>query len=348
MSPIANGTLLFNEIPKGYPEPGKTTVYDTTQTIDLENVPLNGGILIKTLVLSVDPYLRGKMRDPSIESYSPPFHIGQPLTNYGVGLVLRSENPNIKVGEHIAGAISFQQYSVITDLKLSRVMVIIKTEDSIPWSAYVGVLGMPARTAFYAWKEYSKAKKGEVTFVSSGAGAVGSMVIQLAKLDGLKVIASAGSDEKVEFMKQLGADVAFNYKKDDTVSVLKKVGPIDIYWDNVGGATLDAAFGSANRHARFLECGMITTYNFKDGYPFKNIFEIVSKRITINGFIEFDLTDKWKDEFYRVVPKKIASGEFKYAEDITNGLENAGEAIRRIQTGQNIAKSVVLVAEDKP
>ncbi|KAK0231950.1 hypothetical protein EDD85DRAFT_849396 [Armillaria nabsnona] len=332
----------------GYPEPGKTTVYDTTQTIDLENVPLNGGILIKTLVLSVDPYLRGKMRDPSIESYSPPFHIGQPLTNYGVGLVLRSENPNIKVGEHIAGVISFQQYSVITDLKLSRVMVITKTEDSIPWSAYVGVLGMPARTAFYAWKEYSKAKKGEVAFVSSGAGAVGSMVIQLAKLDGLKVIASAGSDEKVEFMKQLGADVAFNYKKDDTVSVLKKEGPIDIYWDNVGGATLDAAFGSANRHARFLECGMITTYNFKDGYPFKNIFEIVSKRITINGFIEFDLTDKWKDEFYRVVPKKIASGEFKYAEDITNGLEYAGEVIRRIQTGQNIAKSVVLVAEDKP
>ncbi|SJL08755.1 related to reductase RED1 [Armillaria ostoyae] len=348
MSPITNGTLLFNEIPQGYPEPGKTTVYDTTQTIDLENVPLNGGILIKALVLSVDPYLRGKMRDPSIESYSPPFHIGQPLTSYGVGLVLRSENPDIKVGEHIAGLINFQQYSVITDLKLSRVMVITKTEESIPWSAYVGVLGMPARTAFYAWKEYSKAKKGEVAFVSSGAGAVGSMVIQLAKLDGLRVIASAGSDEKVEFMKQLGADVAFNYKTDDTVSVLKKEGPIDIYWDNVGGVTLDAAFGSANRHARFLECGMITTYNFKDGYPFKNIFEIVSKRITINGFIEFDLTDKWKDEFYRVVPKKIASGEFKYAEDITNGLEHAGEAIRRIQTGQNIAKSVVLVAEDKP
>ncbi|KAK0189999.1 hypothetical protein F5146DRAFT_647302 [Armillaria mellea] len=347
MPPITNGTLLFNEIPQGYPEPGKTTVYTTAQTIDLENVPLNGGILIKTLVLSVDPYLRGKMRDPSIESYSPPFHIGQPLTNYGVGLVLRSENPNIKVGEHIAGVMNFQQYSVITDLKLSRVMVITKMEESIPWSAYVGVLGMPARTAFYGWKEYSKAKKGEVVFVSSGAGAVGSMVIQLAKLDGLKVIASAGSDEKVEFMKQLGADVAFNYKKDDTVSVLKEEGPIDIYWDNVGGATLDAAFGSANWHARFMECGMITTYNSKDGYPFKNIFGIVSKRITINGFIEFDLTDKWKDEFYRVIPKKIASGQFKYAEDITTGLEHAGEAIRRIQTGQNIAKSVVLVAEDK-
>ncbi|KAK0462862.1 uncharacterized protein EV420DRAFT_1521346 [Desarmillaria tabescens] len=347
MSPIPNSTLLFNEIPEGYPEPGKTTIYDTTQTIDLENVPLNGGILIKTLVLSVDPYLRGKMRDPAIESYSAAFHIGQPLTNHGVGLVLRSENPNIKAGKHITGVINFQQYSVITDLKLAKARVITKTEESIPWSAYVGVLGMPGKTAFYAWREYSKAKKGEVAFVSSGAGAVGSLVIQLAKLDGLKVIASAGSDEKVESMKQLGADIAFNYKKVDTVSVLKKEGPIDVYWDNVGGATLDAAFGSANRRARFLECGMITTYNSKEGYPFKNIFEIVSKRLTINGFIEGDLTEKWQDEFYRVVSKKVASGEFKYSEDITNGLEHAGEAIRRIQTGQNVAKSVILVAEDK-
>jgi len=128
----------------------------------------------------------------------------------------------------------------------------IENPYNLPWSLFIGVLGMPGKTAYMAWKEYSQAKKGETLFVSTGAGPVGSLVIQIAKSQGLKVIASAGSDEKVKFMKEIGADVAFNYKTEKTTDILAKEGPIDIYWDNVGGETLEAALDAANTFARFI------------------------------------------------------------------------------------------------
>ncbi|KAF8904154.1 hypothetical protein CPB85DRAFT_1538295 [Mucidula mucida] len=309
---------------------------DASQTIDLENVPLNGGILVKTLVVSVDPYMQGKMRDASIESYS--------SYNYGVARVLRSENPNIKVGDHVTGMIKFQEYFVINDF--SKVQVLTKTEPSLPWSVYVGAAGMPGRTAYFAYKEFAKAKKGDTIFVSTGAGAVGSMVIQLAKLDGLKVIGSAGSDAKVQFMKEIGADVAFNYKTTDTLEVLKKEGPLDVYWDNVGGSTLDAAIESMKDFGRIIVCGMISSYNDAKGQTYKNLWQIFARSLSINGFLEWFLAPKWTDEFYRVVPQKLASGEIKYKEEITKGLEGAGEAIRKIQMGENLGKSVIVVANE--
>ncbi|KAF9016221.1 NAD(P)-binding protein [Hymenopellis radicata] len=321
MAPVQNSAVIFNEIPTGFPIPGQTMVYDTSHIIDLENVPLNGGILVKTLVVSVDPYLRGKMRDASIESYSLTYLLGQPLYNYGVARVLRSEKHDIKVGDHVTGMIKFQEYYVINDF--STVQVITKTEPSLPWSVYVGAAGMPGRTAYFAYKEYAKAKKGGTIFVSTGAGAVGSMVIQLAKLDGLKVIGSAGTDTKVQYMKEIGADVAFNYKTTDTLEVLKKEGPLDVYWDNVGGSTLDAAIESMKDFGQIIVCGMISAYNDAKGQTYK-----------------------WNDEFYRVIPKKLASGEIKYKEEITKGLEGAGEAIRKIQAGENLAKSVIVVADE--
>ncbi|KAL0960207.1 hypothetical protein HGRIS_011840 [Hohenbuehelia grisea] len=171
MSPLKNGRHLFNEVPEGYPVPGKTTVYDETQTIDLDNVPLNGGILIKVLVLSIDPYMRGKMRLPSAKSYSPPFEIGKPLENHGVGLVLRSESSDIKVGDHVYGVFSFQQYIIKPNSNGVRVL---QNQENLPWSNYIGAAGMPGQTAFFAWKEYSKAKKGETVYISTGAGPVGS------------------------------------------------------------------------------------------------------------------------------------------------------------------------------
>ncbi|KAF9470780.1 NAD(P)-binding protein, partial [Pholiota conissans] len=258
MAPIINGRILFNSVPTGFPEPGKTTIYDTTQTIDLESIALDGGVLIKVLELSVDPYMRGRMRDPSVKSYAPAFVIGEPTYGFGVGVVVRSENPAFKTNDHVYGILEHQHYIIKKDV--SRIKV-ITNPNNLPWSTFIGVLGMPGRTAFMAWKEFSKAKPGETVFVSTGAGPVGSLVIQLAKKDGLKVIGSAGSEEKVQFMKEIGADVAFNYKTTKTAEVLEKEGPIDVYWDNVGGATLDAALEAASKGARFIECGMISTYN---------------------------------------------------------------------------------------
>lgn len=337
-----NSRVLFNEVPKGYPEPGKTTVYDTTQTIDVENVHLDGGFLLKTLELSIDPYMRGRMRHPEKKSYSAPFAIGQPLTGHGVGVVVRSELEGVNAGDHLYGFFEHVQYSIRKDLSGLRV---IDNKLKLPWSAFIGVAGMPGKTAYMAWKEYSKAKKGETVFVTTGGGPVGSLVIQLAKLDGLKVIASAGSEEKVQFMKEIGADVAFNYKTTDTAEVLEKEGPIDIYWDNVGGATLDAALEAAALNARFIECGMIAGYNV-GGQPIKNLINVIGKSLSIHGFIVSRLEPKYDDEFYAVVPAKVASGEIQHREDVYDGLDKVGDIILAVQQGLNKAKAVVHVADD--
>ncbi|KAG9227210.1 hypothetical protein PLEOSDRAFT_1113387 [Pleurotus ostreatus PC15] len=344
MAPVKNGRHLFNEIPVGYPVPGKTTVYDDSQTIDLDTVQLNGGILVKALSFSIDPYMRGLMRPASAKSYSPPYTIGEPLGNHGVGVVLRSENSSFKPGDHVWAYFPFQEYIVQTDVTNVRVL---ENKENLPWSTYVGAAGMPGQTSYLGWKACSKAKKGETVFVTTGAGPVGSIVAQLAKLDGLKVIASAGSDEKVEFMKKIGVDVAFNYKTTDTVKVLEEHGPIDIYWDNVGGSTLEAALDAANTFARFIECGMISQYNQASPYGVKNLMNIIAKRLSIHGFLIFDhMTPENAKEFYDTVPAMIAKGDIVFLEDKKYGLEKVGEAILDVQSGKNHGKSVIVVAEE--
>ncbi|OCH96221.1 NAD-P-binding protein [Obba rivulosa] len=343
MAPVKNGRHIFKEIPTGFPEPGKTTVYDESETIDLEKAPLNGGFLVKTLVLSIDPYMRGRMRDPTIESYAPPYLIGEPLNNFGVGKVLRSENPAFKAGDHIYGMLPFQEYFIAQNPKEYR---LLENKEGLPWSVYVGVCGMPGQTAYYAWKEWSDAKKGEVAFVTAASGPVGATVVQLAKGDGCKVIASAGSDEKVAFVNSLGADVTFNYKTVPTRKVLQKEGPINIYWDNVGGETLEAAIDAAETHSRFIECGMISQYNTQDQYPIKNLIYVVAKQLKIYGFIVFTLHAKYEEQFYKEMPRRVAAGEIKYQEDFTHGLDKVGEAILDVQTGKNKGKKVIIVAND--
>ncbi|KAJ7120596.1 hypothetical protein C8R43DRAFT_1090904 [Mycena crocata] len=321
MAPIQNGRVIFDSIPESYPIPGETTVYDTSGTIDLETVPLNGGFLVKTLVLSVDPYLRGRMRSPEKKS----------IYGFGISVVLRSETAGVEVGNHIYGhTTNFQEYAVISDL---GVLQVIEKHPDLPWTAYVGAAGMPGKTAYMGWKAYSDAKAGEVAFVTAGAGPVGSyvMVIQLAKQAGMKVIASAGSEEKVKFMQSIGAHVAFNYKTTSTREVLEKEGPVDVYWDNVGGESLEAAIDFAAINARFLECGMISGYN-TGPKPLANFNLVVGKCLHIHGIL--------------TIPPKIASGELKYAEEITKGLDKAGDVILAVQKGTNKAKAVILVADE--
>ncbi|KAJ7197932.1 alcohol dehydrogenase [Mycena pura] len=349
MAPTTNARVLFASIPKGihlavdFPIPGETTVYDTSQQIDLEHVPLNGGFLIKTLVLSIDPYMRGRMRAPETKSYSTPFTLGAPLVGYGVGVVLRSEASDVAPGKYVYGdSIPHQQYAVLANMDGFD---FLERNPKLPWTVYVGAAGMPGKTAYMGWKEFSQAKKGETAFITTGAGQVGSMVIQLAKRDGLKVIASAGSEEKVKFMKSIGADVAFNYKTTDTREVLAREGPIDIYWDNVGGDILDAALEHANIFGRLLMCGMISGYN--TGYaPNKNMHLTFGKSLTINGILVFHLQQKHNAEFYSKIPALLAKGELKYTEEVHRGLESVGEAILRVQKGMNTAKTVIVVAEE--
>lgn len=349
MAPVRNARVIFNEIPapNTYPQPGKTTVYNDSQTIDPDTVPLNGGFLVKVLVLSIDPYMRGRMREPHIKSYAPPYLVGEPLTNFAVGRVLRSEHSAVKAGDHIYGYMPFQEYAVFADPAYlgSDVFRVLENKERLPWSAYVGVCGMPGSTAHHAWHEFANAKPGETAFVTSAAGPVGATVVQLAKAGGLKVIASAGSDEKVAFVKSLGADVVLNYKTDDMRAVLAREGGIDIFWDNVGGQTLEAAVDAAHRFARFIECGMISVYNAEPYAP-KNLPLIIGKEIKISGFIVRSLYHKYRDEFYKEIPPLVAAGKIKYTEDRSVGLEATGEAVVAVQKGTNTGKKVIIVAEE--
>ncbi|KAI0319232.1 alcohol dehydrogenase [Amylostereum chailletii] len=347
MAPVRNGRHTFAEIPTdaGLIAPGKHLKYDDSQTIDLDNVPLGGGFLIKTLVLSVDPYMRWRMREAHIPSYSPAFEIGKPLNGHGVGVVTRSETPDMQPGDHLYGpGFLHQEYFVAKDPKEYERIV---NEIGVPWSLYVGVLGMPGQTAWFAWKEFSKVKKGQTVFISAVAGAVGNVVAQLAKLDGMKVIGSTGSDEKVMYARSLGVDVAFNYKKESTEEILKREGPIDIYWDNVGGEALDLALKYASDGAQFIECGLTSIYNNESqAYPYQNMFSIVANQISIHGFRVGALASKWAELYYREVPRLLKDGKLKPEEDRSYGLENVGEAFLQISTGDNKGKKVVIVAED--
>lgn len=342
MAPVKNGRLIYKEMPTEYPIPGKTTVYDDSETIDLEHAPLKGGLLIKMLVVSIDPYIRKKMRDPSKPYFSPPYIPGNSIDNFGVGVVLRSEASGFKVGDHVYGLLPFDEY-VVWDKP--EELIVLKNEENLPWSVYLGVAGMPGQTAYCGWKEHSSAKKGETLFVTAGAGAVGSAVIQLAKAEGLKVIASAGSEDKVAYMKSLGADVVFNYKTTRAHDVLKTEGPIDIYWDNTGGEPLEAAIEYSAVQSRIIICGTISGYNGAL-YPVSNFGIVFEREITIYGFLFARLFAKYKDQFFAEIPKRIASGEFKHKEDFTYGLENAGQAIYDVQVGKNQGKSVVVVAKE--
>ncbi|KAI0045917.1 alcohol dehydrogenase [Auriscalpium vulgare] len=342
MAPVTNARHIFTEIPTGLPEPGKHIAHDTSRTIDLENEPLNGGFLVKTLILAIDPYMRMKMRDASIKSYSPAYALGEPLYGYGIGRVLRSEDSALKPGDHIYGLIPHEEYFVRQDPKQ---YVSLENEYNLPWSLYVGVLGMPGQTAYIGWKEFSKAKSGETAFVTTAAGAVGSFVVQLAKLNGLKVIASSGSDDKVAFAKAAGADVSFNYKKESTKEVLDREGPIDVYWDNVGGETLDLALAAANEYARFIECGMASQYNESERYGIKNAIFFVTKSLSMNGFIVSKLLHKHAADFYHEVPKLVKDGKIQFEEDLKRGLDQVGQGLRDISDGKNQGKVVIVVAD---
>ncbi|KZV72729.1 alcohol dehydrogenase [Peniophora sp. CONT] len=346
MPPVRNARYLFTLTPEDYPEEGKHMKYDDTQTIDIGNEPLYGGVLVKTLVVSLDPYLRSKMRPANIESYVPAFPMGGPFQSHAVGLVVRSEHKEYKAGEHVtnAGGFPHQEYFVWNNFAdLHK----IPPSGTLPWSLYIGVLGLPGQTAYMSWKEYSHAQKGQTVFISTAAGAVGSVVVQLAKMDGLKVIASSGSDEKVQFARECGADVSFNYKTQSAEEILKEHGPIDIYYDNVGGETLDLALKYASKKAHFIVCGMITGLNTaRKTYAFQNMFEIVAKEISIQGFLWASLVPRYSKQFFDEIPKLVHEGKIKYQEDRSYGLKKVGEALLQVHTGANRGKKVVVVADE--
>ncbi|KAH7337228.1 alcohol dehydrogenase [Rhizoctonia solani] len=346
MAPTTNGFAAFNEFPERSVN-DNTITYSKT-SIDLDNVALNGGTLVKTLYLSIDPHLRLWMKEGDT-STGPGYEVGKPIWGIGLSVALRSEKDGIHPGDLVyVQMYPFQEYNVLSAETPIRV---VKPEPGIPLSAYLNVLGMPGQTAFYGLESIGNPKAGETIYVSAGAGTVGSLVAQLAKAKGLKVIASAGSADKVEAMKRMGVDVAFNYKTEDVADVLAKEGPIDIYWDHIGGPQLEAAIGACNLYARIIVCGALLAFNNAPPHHVKNLAEILYKRLRVQGFMYWEAEVEVEGQsgnpvkFIDTLTPLVKSGQVKWTEQVFDGIESASRAIVAGLTGTNTGKVVVKVAD---
>ena len=300
--------------------------------------PADGQVLVRNLFMSVDPYMRGRMND--VKSYVPPFQVGAPLEGGAVGEVLESRASGIAKGAIVTTMKGWRE-QFVADAREVRVV-----DGSIkPLSIYLGALGT---TGFTAWVglDLVNVKSGDIVFVSGAAGAVGSIAGQLAKIRGCRVIGSAGSAAKVRtLVDELGFDAAFNYKDGDVHGQLKKAAPdgIDVYFDNVGGEHLEAAMTAMRTHGRIAACGSISRYNDTSAAPGpRNMFFIVTKRLTIRGFIVFD-HNKRLPEFLAEVTPYLADGRLKVKETIVEGLEHAPKAFIDLFSGENVGKMVVKI-----
>ena len=299
-----------------------------------------GEILVQNLYMSVDPYMRGRMQDRA--SYVPPFQIGRPLEGGCVGKVVASKGGLFQTGDYVSGMLGWREYFVSDGRGLVKI-----DPEIAPVQAYLGVVGMPGLTAYVGLLDIGRVKESGTVFVSAASGAVGAVVCQIAKLKGCYVAGSAGSDEKVAWLKEeAGVDAAFNYKKtDDLVAAVKKCCPkgIDLYFENVGGAHLEAALENMNTYGRIVLCGMISMYNAVRPVPGPtNLFHITTKRLTMQGFIVTDHFDKL-GQFQADMSKWVAEGKIKWKETIVEGLEKAPDAFIGLFRGENFGKMLVKI-----
>ncbi|TYI38157.1 hypothetical protein ES332_A02G006100v1 [Gossypium tomentosum] len=317
-----------------------------SQNID-ENLKLkvtgdSKNILVKNHYLSCDPYMRLLMKNQSTEIFDP-YTPGAPITGLGVSKVIDSRNPELKEGDLFWGITGWEEYSL---LKSSEGLFKIHHTD-IPLSYYTGILGMPGLTAYGGFYEVCAPKKGEYVFVSAASGAVGQLVGQFAKLMGCYVVGSAGTQDKVELLKnKFGFDDAFNYKEEpDLNAAVKRYFPegIDIYFENVGGKMLHAVLLNMRVCGRIAVCGMISQYNCDQPEGVHNLMSIVYKRVRIEGFAVADYYPQYS-KFLDFILPYIREGKIKYVEDIVEGLENAPTALIGLFNGRNVGKQVVVVS----
>ncbi|KAM0836113.1 hypothetical protein ACQ4PT_062515 [Festuca glaucescens] len=301
-------------------------------------------VLLKNLYLSCDPYMRGRMRD-NHNSYIPPFKPGSVIQGLGVGRVVDSTHPGFSAGDIVSGMTGWEEYSLIEKPEqLNKIQ-----QSDIPLSYHLGLLGMPGFTAYAGFYELCSPKKGEFVFVSAASGAVGQIVGQLAKLHGCYVVGSAGTNQKVELLKdKFGFDAAFNYKEEpDLTAALKRYFPegIDIYFENVGGSMLDAVLVNMRMHGRIAVCGMVSQHGMTDPVGIHNLFCLVPKRIKMQGFIQSDFLNLFP-QFLDDVAKHYRDGKIVYVEDMSVGLENAPSAFVGLFSGKNVGKQVVCVSQE--
>jgi NADPH-dependent curcumin reductase CurA len=303
--------------------------------------PAPGEAVVRITHSSVEPYMRGRMND--VKSYVPPFSVGKPLEGGAVGFVVASGDDALPVGTWVHSMLGWREYAV------GPVKAFTKIDTTLaPPSAFLGVLGVPGMTAWVGLNVIAELKAGETVFISSAAGAVGSIAGQLAKLKGATVIGSAGGAEKVKFLTEsLGYDAGFDHVGGDIARKLHEAAPdgIDVYFDNVGGEQLEAAIGALKPFGRIAACGMISGYNEAQPGP-SNIIQVVGKRLTMRGFI---VSDHWNrfGEFVAEIAPELRAGKIHAQESFVDGVENAPAAfIDMLRGGKHLGKVVVRTAPE--
>ena len=330
-----NGQWLLKRRPHGEP-----TLDDFEYVETPVPEPGPGKVLCRNLYLSLDPYMRGRMNAGA--SYAANVGLGEVMVGGTVGQVVQSNQSEYAVGDIVSGFGGWQTYFV------SKQPNQLPKESQAPLSAYLGVLGMPGITAWWGLTKIGRPKQGETVVVSSAAGAVGSLVGQLAKLRGCRAVGVAGGEHKCHLVvNEFGFDACVDYKTGNVYRDLKAACPdgIDIYFENVGGEVQQAAFRLLNDFARIPVCGLISQYNATALPPGPNLMTVLVKRVLIQGFIIFDHYHS-VDEFISEVAPLVAAGEIKYKEDIVEGLEKAPEALIGLLRGENVGKLIVKIADE--
>ncbi len=335
MAEAINRQVLLKSRPEGAPVRANFELVDSPVP-----VPKEGEVLVRTLYLSLDPYMRGRMSgSPS----APLNRLGEVIPGRTVGEVVESKNPAFAPGDHVLGANGWQSYGLSAGNDLRKL-----DPSGAPLSYALGVLGMPGMTAYFALKEIGRPRPGETVVVSAASGAVGSVAGQIAKLQGCRVVGVAGSDAKCEYVvRDLGLDACVSHRSPSLEAALQAACPsgIDVYFDNVAGRVLDAVLNHVNLHARIPLVGLVSEYNAPAPPPGPNLRRLLSSRSTIQGFLVGDYAGR-SSEFQAEVARWLKEGRIKYREDVVVGLENAPSAFIGLLEGRNFGKLLVRVSEE--
>ena len=305
---------------------------------EFELPPLeDGSVRVRNLWLSVDPYMRGRMNES--KSYIPPFQLREPMDGGAVGEVVESKADGFAPGDLVSHFAGWRDEAVLP----AKGLVKLPDLGAQPQD-FLGNLGVTGATAWFGLFDVAEAKEGDIVFVSAAAGAVGSAVVQIAKAKGMTVIGSAGGADKCDFVRSLGADKAIDYRSGPIIKSLGEAAPdgIDVYFDNVGGDHLDAAFARSRLHARFALCGMISGYNSREPQQFRYMIRMIAMRVTMKGFLYGDYVSRL-GEFYKGMGELMASGKVKSRDTVFEGLEKAPDAFLGLFSGANTGKMLIRV-----
>jgi NADPH-dependent curcumin reductase CurA len=337
-----NKTILLVNRPKGQASESDFSIVDAEVP-----APAEGEVLLRTLYLSVDPYMRGRMNDR--KSYVPPFALNEPVAGGVIGEVLESRTEAFKAGDIVTGLLPWQLYTVAKADPANPTSIRKVDPKLAPVTTALGVLGMTGLTAYFGLLDIGRPVAGETVIVSGAAGAVGTVVCQIARLKGCRVVAIAGSDEKNRYLtEELGVDVAINYKTaTDIRGALKSACPdgVDVYFDNVGGDISDGVMPLINDRARIIICGQISLYNLEqpDVGPRIQPYLLVHSAL-MQGLMVSNYAPRFAEGFKQLAGW-LAEGKLKYAEDIVEGFERTPQAFLGLFSGENLGKRLVKVAD---